>query len=1045
MSDNFGMRIGVEGEKDFKKALSDINQAYKVLGSEMKLIASEFDKNDNSLEALTARNKVLNKEIDAQKQKIETLRAALQNATESFGENDRRTQAWQIQLNNAQAALNGMERELEDNNKALENAENGFDDAGDEAKEFAEDVNDAADKTETAGNRLEKLGTVLKAVGAAIGAAVGAASAAVVGFAKQSVEVGAQFDATMSQVAAVSGATGEEFDALREKAMEMGASTKFSATESAEAMEYMAMAGWKTGDMLGGIEGIMHLASASGEELGSVSDIVTDALTAFGLSAKDSGHFADVLAVASSNANTNVSMMGETFKYVAPVAGSLGFSAEDTATAIGLMANSGIKASQAGTSLRTIMSQLTGPIDLVGEQLGQVTIETTNADGSMRELGDIITDCRAAFSQLTESEQANATTAIFGRQAMSGWLAMMNASETDVEKLTSAISTASGDFEGLADVLQNTGIQWEKYSGEYWSKLGGGISGLAEEIAYNLKEVGTSAEKLQEYLVMEYDLSTEDAQAAISAVKDNLDLATGAAERMANTMQDNLAGDITIFKSALEGAQIVLSDELTPAIREFVQFGTDGISRITKAFQNGGIKDAINEFSAILTEGIKKISENLPNIVGMGVQIVQSLLDGITKNIPTLAKAATEIITQLLKFLVNNLPKLVEAGMQTIVSLIQGISQAIPTLIPKIVPVVTQIAQTIVDNLPLILDAALQLITGLAQGILDALPVLIEALPNIILAIVDFVISSIPQIIDAGIQLLTSLVSALPEIITAVVAAIPQIVDGLITAVLDSIPQLIDAGIKLLVSLIQNLPQIITTVVAAIPQIISSLVTAIIGSIPQLIDAGIQLFTALIANLPQIIVEIVKAVPQIISGLVSAFGDGFSTMVDVGKNLVIGLWNGISSLGSWICDKVSSWAGDIWNSICDFFGIHSPSTKAHWAGEMIDEGFAGGVKKNGKNAVNAVEGMANDIMDVMTDLGDDMKNVLPTDFSAEINSSLNTADISASVIPNGFTAASNTFDVTIPLTIDGLTLTKIISQIQWNQNTVTVRNMAVGM
>lgn len=182
------------------------------------------------------------------------------------------------------------------------------------------------------------------------------ATAVVTALGVAAVKTASDFDSSMSQVAAVSGATGEDFDKLRAKAREMGAKTKFSASEAADAMNYMAMAGWKTSDMLDGIEGIMNLAAASGEDLATTSDIVTDALTAFGLTAKDSGHFADILAAASSNANTNVSMMGETFKYCAPIAGALGFSAEDTAEAIGLMANAGIKSSQAGTSLRTIMN-----------------------------------------------------------------------------------------------------------------------------------------------------------------------------------------------------------------------------------------------------------------------------------------------------------------------------------------------------------------------------------------------------------------------------------------------------------------------------------------------------------------------------------------------------------------------------------------------------------------------------------------------------------------------------------------------------------------
>ena len=185
----------------------------------------------------------------------------------------------------------------------------------------------------------------------------------ITGLGTAAVKTAADFDSAMSEVAAVSGATGKDFDALRAKAREMGAKTKFSATEAASAFEYMAMAGWKTEDMLGGIEGIMNLAAASGEDLATTSDIVTDALTAFGLSADDSGHFADILAAASSNANTNVSMMGETFKYCAPIAGALGFSAEDTAEAIGLMGNAGIKSSQAGTALRSIMNNLSKDVN----------------------------------------------------------------------------------------------------------------------------------------------------------------------------------------------------------------------------------------------------------------------------------------------------------------------------------------------------------------------------------------------------------------------------------------------------------------------------------------------------------------------------------------------------------------------------------------------------------------------------------------------------------------------------------------------------------
>ena len=243
------------------------------------------------------------------------------------------------------------------------------------------------------------------------------------GFLAGSVKASSDFNGQMSKVQAISGATAEDMELLSAKAREMGKNTKFSSTEAGQAYEYMAMAGWKTEDMLSGLDGIMNLAAASGEDLGTTSDIVTDALTAFGLTAKDSGHFADILAAASSNSNTNVKLMGETFKYVAPIAGALGYSSEETAEAIGLMANAGIKGSQAGTSLRKIMNELQGEIKLSGDALGDVTIQTANADGSMRSFSDILTDCRGAFSKMSESEKASAAESLVGQEAMSGFLA----------------------------------------------------------------------------------------------------------------------------------------------------------------------------------------------------------------------------------------------------------------------------------------------------------------------------------------------------------------------------------------------------------------------------------------------------------------------------------------------------------------------------------------------------------------------------------------------------------------------------------------------
>ena len=283
---------------------------------------------------------------------------------------------------------------------------------------------------------------------AAIGTGVGVAAAA-------AIKMGSDFEAGMSKVSATSGAVGDELESLTAKAKEMGEKTKFSATESAEAFNYMAMAGWKTGDMLNGIDGIMNLAAASGENLGLVSDIVTDALTAFGLKAADSGHFADVLAKASSSANTNVALMGGTFKYVAPVAGAMRYSIEDTALAIGLMANAGLKGEQAGTSLRSMFARLASPPRMAAKALDELGYSAANADGSMKPLKQVLQELREKFTDLNEEQQIQYAKSIAGTEAMSGFLAIINASEDDFNKLADAVDNADGAAASMAKTMND--------------------------------------------------------------------------------------------------------------------------------------------------------------------------------------------------------------------------------------------------------------------------------------------------------------------------------------------------------------------------------------------------------------------------------------------------------------------------------------------------------------------------------------------------------------------------------------------------------------
>ena len=425
-----GITIEIGGDTTgLDKALKSVNSSITHTQSALKDVNKLLKLDPANTELLTQKQKLLKDAISSTKEKLDALKQAQVQAKEQLENGDLGQDKYDV-----------LQREIIETEQELKRLQ-----------QEASTTSTALAKIDEIGGKMENLGNSI----AGVGKTIMPISTAVGGLGVAAVKTAADFDSAMSQVAAVSGATGDDLQALRDKAREMGEKTKFSASEAAEAMNYMAMAGWKSKDMISGIDGIMNLAAASGEDLATTSDIVTDALTAFGLSAADSGHFADILAAASSNANTNVSMMGETFKYCAPIAGALGFSAEDTAEAIGLMANAGIKSSQAGTALRTIMNNLAGEVKISGQAIGDVTIATTNADGSMRSLSDILADCRVAFGGLTESEKAQAAESLVGKNAMSGFLALMNAAPADIEKLSGAIDNCDGTAEKMAATMQD--------------------------------------------------------------------------------------------------------------------------------------------------------------------------------------------------------------------------------------------------------------------------------------------------------------------------------------------------------------------------------------------------------------------------------------------------------------------------------------------------------------------------------------------------------------------------------------------------------------
>ena len=422
--------------------------------------------------------------------------------------------------------------------------------------------------------------TLTSGIGFGAMAAIGSKAVSAVGSGLKSlttgaISAGANFENAMSSVAAISGATGSDFDRLSEKAKQLGKSTQYTASETASAMEYMAMAGWKTEDMLNGIEGVMDLAAASGEDLAGVSDIVTDAMTAFGLSAdgttkiikdgftkevSNASHFADVLAAASANSNTNVAMLGESFKYAAPVAGSLGYSVEDTAIALGLMASSGLKSSMAGSSLRTILTNLAKPTDDISDAMDYLGISLQNGDGSMKSLMDIVTDLRGAFGQC--------------KMPMDQF--QENLAKLD-EKYANGELTEKKYNEALADLTEKAYGAEGALKAKYAATLAGkeGMSGLLSIVS----------------------AAPEDFDKLTNAIYNS----DGAAKEMAEIKMDNLQHDVVKLQSAMEGLGITAFNQVGGKMRGLVGIATEAVGKIDEKLASGkGIEKAVDKIEAMV-------------------------------------------------------------------------------------------------------------------------------------------------------------------------------------------------------------------------------------------------------------------------------------------------------------------------------------------------------------------------------------------------------------------------------------------------------------
>lgn len=723
---------------------------------------------------------------------------------------------------------------------------------------------------------------IAKGVGAAT-AVVGAASAAMVGFGKSAVEAGSAFDTSMAQVAATMGVAVEDIGELRDFAQQMGSTTAFSASQAAEALNYMALAGYDAEKSMSMLPSVLDLAAAGGMDLAYASDMVTDASSALGLTTEQTAAMVDQMAKASSKSNTSVSQLGEAMLVIGATARNVAGGTEELSTMLGVLADNGIKGAEGGTHLRNILLALNPTSQTAAGAWERLGVAAYDAQGNMRALPDIMADLNAALDGMSMEERTNMLGMMFNKTDLAAVNALLGTSAERFDELNTAISGAWFTADSLTESLSTFGADFSVIQ-KNMEKLG--IS--ADTFGDVLQQSGGDAEMFRDMLLEAADagvsekdimdglgLSLTDLQAAFEG-------ASGAASAMAETQLDNLQGDITLFKSALEGVQIAISDQLTPALRGFVQLGSEALSGITAAFNEGGFEAAFASLGEYLGQGLAMITENLPDLSGAAIDLLGSFGSALLDNLDVLVDSAVEIVGQLGQFILDALPQLIEAALQVIVTLANGITESIPQMIPQIINVVIQICNTLIQNLPLLITAAIQLFLGIIQGLLQALP--------------------------------------------QIIASLPLMIDSIINALIDSIPLLVECGVKLFIALIQNLPAIIVALVGAVVKIVADIVAKFLSFAGDLIDTGWDLMM------------------DLKDGILNAIGGVLDAAAEIGSNIIDGIWNGIKAGWDWLCDTVSDLATGLFDAAKDALDIASPSKKFKWLGEMCVEGFDKGIE-----------------------------------------------------------------------------------------------------
>lgn len=619
MADNFGLKIGIEGEKEFKNALRDINQSFKVLGSEMNLVSSQFDKQDKSIEAITARNKVLNKEIDTQKEKISTLEKALQNAATSFGENDKRTQSWQIQLNNAKAALNGMEQELDQNNKALDTAGKEFNEAQKQADEFGNEIKKSADKSDDAGNRFEKLGGVLKGVGAAMAASMAAIRTASVSAAK------ALTDMTVGAAA------------YADEILTMSTVTGMSA-ESLQAYQYAA----ELVDV-----SMETLTSTMARQVKSMSD------------ARDgSARYAeayDKLGVSITDSNGQLRDSETVYWETIDALGKVANETERDAIAMQIFGRSARDLNPLIAQGSAGMAALTEEAKRMGAVMSEDAINQLGAfDDSVQRL----------------KSGANAAKNALGMVLLPQLQTLADDGVSLIGDFTKGLNEAGGDWDKISEVIGNTVAGLTDML----------MDNLPKFIQIGLDIITSVGGAIIDNLPTIIDAAITIVMTLLQAMLDALPQITQGALQLILAL---VKGLIDNLPAIVEGAilmVVTLAKGIGEALPELIPAIIDAVLLIVETIIVN--MDLILEAAFAIIEGLAEgLLKALPRLMDALPEIIESIIDFVTDNLPDIVEMGIKLTVQLAIGLIKAIPQLVEKLPQIVTAIINGIGQAVTSIV----------------------------------------------------------------------------------------------------------------------------------------------------------------------------------------------------------------------------------------------------------------------------------------------------------------------------------------------------------------------------